>query len=330
MLAVFNLQEHDEQQFVAELLQKISAAKNHQELARTIVVDLAGFYKFQNVSVFKVNSLRGHFSMLAQERGPDGGGAIPPDYTQRLDEGLLGLTLKRGKRVVMPDRKDGSVEARHFKQVAKEIVSELCIPITLRGRILWILNLEDKHENAFAEPEIKTIEAIVRQVELIVERLFQGLVLTQVLDTFPDGVVIASNRGNILLCNDTAKGIFQRSNISLTTSLKGCLSKVDYERAVSEQTSAPWQTVIKGTKRKKTPVLMSKFILAEEYDHVVLRVRTSPNCSGRWTLGDWRRRWPKRPPWSACRCRWCRATSARSNKRAAMPRPISRTRRFAN
>jgi PAS domain S-box-containing protein len=272
MLAVFNLREHDERQFVAELLKKISAAKNHQDLARIIVDDLAHFYKFQNVSIFKVNSLRGYFSLLAQERGPDGGSAIPPNYTQRLEDGLLGLTLKRGKRVMMPDRNDGSVEARHFKQVAKEIVSELCIPITLRGRILWILNLEDTHANAFAEPEIETIETIVSQVESIVERLFQGLVLSQVLDTFPDGVVIASNKGNILLCNDTAKGIFQRTSTSPRTSLRAWLSTVDYERAVSEQTSLPWTTVIMGAKGKKTPVRMSKFILAEEYDHVVLRV----------------------------------------------------------
>ena len=195
MLNVFNLKEHGEQHFVAELLQKISSVTGHQELARTIVAALADHYKFQNVSIFKLNALRGHFSLLAQELGPEGGSAIPPDYTQPRDEGLLGLTLKRRKRVLMSDRDDGSVEAQHFTQVAKEIVSELCIPITLRGRILWILNLEDKKANAFAEPEIETIEAIVKQVESMVEHLFQGLVLTQVLDVFPDGVVIANNEG---------------------------------------------------------------------------------------------------------------------------------------
>lgn len=279
MLAVLNLREHDEQQFVARLLQKISSPTNdqrlaHRKLARTIVTQLAQYYKFQNVSIFKINALRGHFSLLAQKLGPDGGSGIPRDYTQRLDEGLLGLTLKRGKRVLMGNRRDKSVEARHFKQVAKEIVSELCIPITLRGRILWILNLEDKHKNAFAAPEIKTIEEIIKQVESIVEHLFQGLVLTQVLDVFPDGVVIASNRGGrVLLCSDTAKEIFQRSNIAPDTSLKSCLSAADYQRAISERSSLPWPSTIRGTKGKKTPVLISKFTLPEEYDHVVLRVQ---------------------------------------------------------
>jgi GAF domain-containing protein len=171
LLSVFNLREHDERFFVPELLKKMIVANDERELARTIVSELARFYKFQNVSIFKVNAPRGHFSLLAQELGPEGSSAIPAGYTQPLEEGLLGLTLRRDKRVNLADRNDGSTEARSFHQVAPEIVSELCIPIRLRGRILWILNLEDTHANAFAEPEIETIEAIVGQVEPVVQAL---------------------------------------------------------------------------------------------------------------------------------------------------------------
>jgi PAS domain S-box-containing protein len=89
MLTVFNLREHDERQFVAELLKKISAASDHRELAKIIVCELAAFYRFQNVSIFKINALRGHFSILAQELGPDEFSAIPDGYTQPLTEGLL-------------------------------------------------------------------------------------------------------------------------------------------------------------------------------------------------------------------------------------------------
>jgi PAS domain S-box-containing protein len=273
MLTVFNLREHDEQRFVTALFEKISKAKSRQDLARTIVRELAHFYKFQNVSIFKVNALRGHFRLLAQERGPNGGSAIPEGYTQSVKEGMLGLSLERGKRANMKNSNDGSIEARRYKQVAKEIVSELCIPITLHGRILWILNLEDKQANAFAEPEIEALEGIVKQVESMVQHLFEAQVLTQVIDVFPDGVVIANNKGNILFCNDTAKRIFGRSNISSRTNLRSCLPASDYERSVSEQASPPWTTQISGAKSGKTPLLMSKFILPEEYDHVVLRIQ---------------------------------------------------------
>jgi hypothetical protein len=85
--------------------------------------------------------------------------------------------------------------------------------------------------------------------------------------------VIASNKGHILHCNDMAKRMFQRSQITPRTLLGSCLTTADYERAVSGQSSLPWRTEIKGAKGKKTPALMSKFILPEEYDHVVLRMQ---------------------------------------------------------
>jgi len=65
--------------------------------------------------------------------------------------------------------------------------------------------------------------------------------------------VIASNRGNILLCSDTAKRMFQRGKYrAQQTSNRGCW-QADYDRAVSEQTSLPWTTTISGAKGKKTP-----------------------------------------------------------------------------
>jgi putative methionine-R-sulfoxide reductase with GAF domain len=273
MLTVFNLREHAERNFVSQLLKKISGAADHQQLAKTIVHELTQFYKFENVSIFKINALRGHFSLLAQELGPDGGSRFPSDYTQPLKQGLLGLTLERGKTVKLDNLDDGSVEAVRFIQVATETVAELCIPIRLSGRILWILNLEDTHKNAFAQPEIETIEGIVKQVDAMLERQFQGLILSQVLEVFPDGVVIASNKGNVLRCNDVARRLFERSKISRRTQLASCLSASDLRRTLSEKTSLPWATEIRGAKGKRTPVLMSKFILPDEYDHVVLRMQ---------------------------------------------------------
>ena len=128
-------------------------------------------------------------------------------------------------------------------------------------------------KNAFAEAEIETIEGIVRQVDVDGGRRFQGLVLSQVVDVFPDGVVIASNKGHVLRCNDMGKRMFQRSQISPQARLGSCLSTTDFKQTVSGQASLPWETEIRGAKGKKTPALMSKFILPDEYDHVVLRLQ---------------------------------------------------------
>jgi PAS domain S-box-containing protein len=271
--AVFNLRESANRDFVFDLLKEISAATDHQQLAETIVGEFARFYDFQNVSIFKINAWRGCFSLLAQRLGPQGGARIPNDYMQSLKDGLLGLTYERGESVHLKDIDDGSEEAKRFLKVDGETKSELCIPIQLRGRILWILNFEDSRKHAFADPEIEKIEGIVKQVDAAVDRLFQGLVLAQVLKEFPDGIVIAGKEGNVFLCNDDAQRLFETESDPSGAKLSSFLSKSDLTVALSEQASPTWRTEVSGLKGKKTTVLMSKFLLPEEYDHVVLRLQ---------------------------------------------------------
>jgi PAS domain S-box-containing protein len=84
MQAAFSARERAESEFVSELLRKITAAKDHMQLAETIVAEIANFYGFENVSIFKVNLLRGHFSISGaapwfRGRRQNSGGLHPVD-----------------------------------------------------------------------------------------------------------------------------------------------------------------------------------------------------------------------------------------------------------
>jgi GAF domain-containing protein len=68
---VFHAVEGEGDDFVSGLVTKIATSKDFQELARIVVEEIARFYEFQNVSIFKVNALRGHFRLLAQALGPE-------------------------------------------------------------------------------------------------------------------------------------------------------------------------------------------------------------------------------------------------------------------
>src|ERR1051325_4116438 len=138
MLSVFNAAKYKESEFVSGLLTKIAASKDFPELAHAVVKEIADFYEFQNVSIFKVNALRGHFRLLAQAVGPEGGAAIPEGYTQPVDKGLLGLCYRRKSHVLLSDAAGNSAEARIYVATARDMHSELCIPIEMSGRILWL------------------------------------------------------------------------------------------------------------------------------------------------------------------------------------------------
>ena len=136
LLAVFHAAASAERDFVSGLLRKIAGSQDHQQLARNVVKELAAFYEFQNVSIFKVNALRGHFRLLAQAVGPDGGAGMPESYTQPIDKGLLGLTYRRGTPVILKDVTEKSEEAQVYNALSPEMRSDLCVPILLFGRIL--------------------------------------------------------------------------------------------------------------------------------------------------------------------------------------------------
>src|SRR5262249_6105354 len=162
VLAVFHAAERAQSDFVGELVKKIAGSQNLQELAGTVVAELARFYKFHIVSIYKVNALRGHFRLLAQALGPEdevakteAGFAIPEGHTQSIDKGMLALAYSQGKPKILKDVLDKSVEAQSYQPVATGMRSALCVPIRMFGRILWILNVEDRHTDAFTPEEVE-------------------------------------------------------------------------------------------------------------------------------------------------------------------------------
>jgi PAS domain S-box-containing protein len=273
LYAVFSARARAERDFIAALGHKISASTpDHRDLAKTVCREIAEFYDFQSVSIFKVNALRGYFSILAQAKGRTSQLGLPDDYTQPLDQGVLGLAYRRGANVIVKDAgaKDASEEARAFIRVAPETMSELCVPIKLRERILWILNLEDSHVNAFAKPEVETIEGITQQLGAIIERGYQVLVLEQMIEVFPEAIVVTEARGNILTTNKSALRMLGRTASSPGDNLADFLPAVDRPRLLSGIAQSRVPTTVLGKDGRETPVLLSSFTLPEEYDHRIV------------------------------------------------------------
>jgi GAF domain-containing protein len=278
LLAVFHASERAEMLFVSDLLKKMADAKDLRHLAREVVTDFARFYGFENVAIFKVNVLRHRFELLAQELGFDGGTRMLDTYTQPLDKGLLGLSYDRREPVLVNDVHDGSEESRHFLSFTPETAgecegspmrSELCIPIKLFSRTLWIFNVEDRRIGAFNAKELDTLQGVFRQLQVMVERIFQRDILFEVLKMHPDGLVILEQNGAVIRSNMEANRMFELENAE-GVDIGRYLVDPDAKARFTAERDAPSMTTIKGERGKTTSVLVSKFTLPEEYDHVVL------------------------------------------------------------
>ena len=183
------------------------------------------------------------------------------------------MTYRRSRTVVLNDTEGDSEEARAFKRGAPDTRSELSIPIKLGWSVVWILNLEDSHTNAFMKPEIEYLHRIISDVEAVIDRLFQRLVLGQVLDAFSDAVVIAQTTGNILYCNAGALTLFDQDTIPSNTDLSAYIPGRELQAALSDRNTPPVRTTLRSRRGKEIPIRLSKLYLPEEYDHVVLQIQ---------------------------------------------------------
>lgn len=281
LLPLFNIVDGVEERFVNGLVEKIARSEDMDEIADdevadTVVRELAAFYKYENVSIFKINAVRGQIQLLAQAMGKHGGTPMPTGYSQSIKDGVLGLCYRRKKPVIVKNCKDGSEESKVFIQVAKETRSELCIPIKLFGRVLWILNFEDRLSDAFTPIEIEKLQRVIRQMQATLERIFQSLILIKVLDVCPASIFITDQKYGILRCNRQARQLMQKASVSSTDKLTDHV-RVSPETIVSD----PVPITFVGKKGKRTEVMASRFTLEEEYDQSVFMLQNVADLE--WT-----------------------------------------------
>jgi PAS domain-containing protein len=277
--AVFSARQLVEANFVSTLQTKIATSANQRELANTVCSEIARFYDFQNVSMFKVSVLSRRFEILDQSSGPTGGFRIPDNYVQDLDRGMLGLAYKREVPIFINDASAEAIncaateESQHFKRVASETLSELCIPIKHNGRVLWILNLEDSHTSAFPQPEVARIGHIAAQIALTLEHIFKGLVLDQIMDVFPDAIIVVSVYGKILRANRNALKLLEVDLNKDLNEFSSYLDDTDDVKVLWARCSEPRTATIMSARGTNTRVLLQSFTLPDQYDHVVVRLQ---------------------------------------------------------
>jgi PAS domain-containing protein len=276
LLALLDMVHQAERNFLSSLMKEISGIEDLQQLAKSVVDGLARFYQFQNVSMFKVNVLSGHFSLLAQAIGSATAVPMQEDYQQPIDEGLLGRCFASGDYIILSDNKDpDNAEARIYVRAAgnagappSQTRSELCVPIHLFNRVLWILNLEDDRKDAFTPLEVATLKWVIDQIQNVLERTFQNTVLAQVLDVCPAGIVITKQDYKILRCNREALDMLQ-----LDTEPQGQDLSSYLRASLAALSSEPTSSMLIGTREREVPVQVSRFTLEEEYDHVVFLIQ---------------------------------------------------------
>ncbi|MGD1876302.1 MAG: PAS domain-containing protein [Kiloniellaceae bacterium] len=258
--------------FLHTLNKQISAQTNTKGLADILVAELAHFYGWQNVSIFKVNHMQQKFELLAQDQGTIEGFLLPEGYHQPLHKGILGAVLKRGEAINVPDTNAEKGDAASYVASNPLARSECCLPIRIMGDTVWLLNLEDARLNAFSIEDLKALQHIIEDIETTLETTFRGIILDEIIKVASDGIVITDADDRIRLANPSACALLKLDRKEdQSRKLTDFIVDEEMRHVLSRgKQIAPSRAELQTSEGSRVSALVSGSVLPEEYGRRVI------------------------------------------------------------
>lgn len=208
VLAAIHLEEKKRITFRFTLFREIlNACDNMQTAADLITSQIANFYQWNNVSIFRIDEKAKVFRLLSQKALANNPAfLLPDDYTQPLDEGIMGRVWHTATRIFSGDVKnDPSIQGDYLDIYKRETNSELCMPLKAKEKIFWVMNIEDPQVNAFSSDEIEELEVLHDEMTAVLGRAFEYHLLHETLRHSSDGILVTDCMWRVIRSNPAFK-----------------------------------------------------------------------------------------------------------------------------
>jgi PAS domain-containing protein len=168
-------------------------------------------FRWEYVAIFRIARARNRFEVVAEYDATSASLTVGEQYTQGLDEGMLGATRQKERTLRVGDVRPPTPQLPDWKPPCGYIrtreaqVSAMCVPVRLGGEVEWILDCESSQVDAFHQPDQDVIEAIVAEVEKTVALWFESRLNHALLDSMSQGVVVVDEQHRIERANSAAR-----------------------------------------------------------------------------------------------------------------------------
>jgi len=267
VLTALHYDEKKHLEFVINLLKKISTlGDDPNKIACMITKEIAVHYKWENVSIFKVDKAEEKFVLLHQEPLSEDF-RIGTDHMQSIQKGVLGLVYETKETVYVKDVNDPKWKDIYIATVPST-KSELCLPIQFQsGDLFWLLNIEDQLANAFSIEEIRSLESLIKEISVFLERAWLSKFLEKSMQETSDAVITLNFNGDITFINRAATDMLEYEEDELLEKpLATILMDKEMENFIINAPKIPNTSVTFLTRRgTEVKLLLSKIRLHEEF-----------------------------------------------------------------
>ena len=205
VMSALKQKKSEEKEFQFRLMAELSACNSFDEIAQKVTSELAGQYKWDNVSIFDVAEDLEKTILMHQTAGPDHSGyELPEGFSQPVDDGLLGRAVRKKSRIYVGNVENDPEFVRGHEQTKSELVIPIFSNLYKPRRIFWLLNIEDSAADFLLDYEIGELEEIAAQIEFIVNRMIDRVTYRHAVEHTSDGLIITDVKGAIRFGNPAA------------------------------------------------------------------------------------------------------------------------------
>ncbi|RCK73989.1 MAG: Two-component sensor histidine kinase [Ignavibacteriae bacterium] len=86
---------------------------------------------------------------------------LPKDYRQKITDGIIGWVARNGENALV---NDVTQDPRYKSYEYHNTKSELALPIKIEGKLVGVLNIEDKNLYAFDEMDVVVLQTLCEQI----------------------------------------------------------------------------------------------------------------------------------------------------------------------
>jgi PAS domain-containing protein len=200
---------------IRRLEAKIARAYEYQGLVDALVHGIVDCFGWDYVAVFGVDR-RDKLFRLIHQYGRPGFPTLDPRYTQPLDDGLLGASLRESAPLAEPDIEAASQHG--YRPVVSGRRSAFAVPIGVvqqaarltPDEVDWMFLVESGRRNAFQGPDLSSLKEALAQCEGILRQRWQKAVQTCLLNTVEQAMIFVDRAGKVRLTNRWANTLLSQ------------------------------------------------------------------------------------------------------------------------
>ena len=162
-------QAQDRLKLILDLTNQVVSNLNFQELLRTISASVRQVMRCDAAAIMLPEPDGAHLRVHALDF-PDRKGFFKEETLIPIEGSMPGETFRSGKPWILNRLDPAEVPAEIYAKAAGEGVNSFChVPLISRGRVLGVLVLASREENAFEREEAAFLSQVARQVAIGVE-----------------------------------------------------------------------------------------------------------------------------------------------------------------